>query len=62
MALPGGLRGDAGADREPDLIRFGFAPLYLSHSEVVEAAAILQEILTERTWDQPRFHARAKVT
>ena len=55
-------RGVIGDFREPDLIRFGFAPLYLSHSEVVEAAAILQEILTERTWDQPRFHARAKVT
>lgn len=55
-------RGVIGDFREPDLIRFGFAPLYLSHSEVVEAAAILQEVLTERTWDQPRFHARAKVT
>lgn len=55
-------RGVIGDFREPDLVRFGFAPLYLSHSEVVEAAAILQEILTERTWDQPRFHARAKVT
>lgn len=55
-------RGVIGDFREPDLIRFGFAPLYLSHSEVVEAAAILQEILTDRTWDQPRFHARAKVT
>jgi kynureninase len=55
-------RGVIGDFREPDLIRFGFAPLYLSHSEVVEAAAILQEILTGRAWDQPRFHARAKVT
>ncbi len=55
-------RGVIGDFREPDLIRFGFAPLYLSHSEVVEAAVILQEILTGRTWDQPRFHARAKVT
>jgi kynureninase len=48
--------------RAPDLMRFGFAPLYNSFSDVVRAAEILGEIISSREWDQPRFHERAKVT
>ncbi len=55
-------RGVIGDFRAPDLMRFGFAPLYNSHAEIVRAAEILAAILTTRNWDQPRFKARAKVT
>ncbi|MDF1736545.1 MAG: kynureninase [Minwuia sp.] len=55
-------RGVIGDFREPDLIRFGLTPLYLSHGDVVGAAAILEDILRRRTWDQPRFHVRDRVT
>ena len=55
-------RGVIGDFREPDLIRFGFAPLYNSHEEVWRAAAILGEIIEAREWDQPRFHERQRVT
>ena len=48
--------------RAPDLMRFGFAPLYNSRDEVLRAAEILSDILASRAWDQPRFHERAKVT
>jgi kynureninase len=48
--------------RAPDLMRFGFAPLYNRFSEVVRAAEILEQILASREWDQPRFKQRAKVT
>lgn len=48
--------------RAPDLMRFGFTPLYTRHVDVVRAAAILSDILAAREWDQPRFKARAKVT
>jgi kynureninase len=48
--------------RAPDLMRFGFAPLYNSFAEMVRAAEILADILATREWDQPRFHERAKVT
>jgi kynureninase len=48
--------------RSPDLMRFGFAPLYNSHVEMVRAATILADILGTREWDQPRFKQRAKVT
>jgi kynureninase len=48
--------------RSPDLMRFGFAPLYNSHAEMVHAAETLADILATREWDQPRFLERAKVT
>lgn len=31
--------------RTPDLLRFGFTPLYLSYTEVWEAARVLREVL-----------------
>ena len=55
-------RGVIGDFRAPDLIRFGFAPLYNRHADMVEAAAILGDIVATRSWDQPRFKTRAKVT
>ena len=48
--------------RAPNLMRFGFAPLYNTHAEVVRAAEILADILAAREWDQPRFKERARVT
>ncbi len=55
-------RGVIGDFRAPDLMRFGFTPLYNSFGEMVRAAAILADILKSREWDQPRFRTRAKVT
>ena len=55
-------RGVIGDFRAPDLMRFGFAPLYNSHGEMVRAAEILADILGSREWDQARFKQRAKVT
>lgn len=54
--------GVIGDFRAPDLIRFGFAPLYNSADEVRQAASILATILKERRWDRPEFLTRAKVT
>jgi kynureninase len=55
-------RGVIGDFRAPDLMRFGFAPLYNSFAEMVRAAEILADILSSREWDQPHFKERAKVT
>lgn len=55
-------RGVIGDFRAPDIVRFGFTPLYLSHADVIAACDILQEIVATRAWDRPEFHKRAKVT
>jgi kynureninase len=48
--------------RAPDIMRFGFASLYLSYAEVFQAAAALSEVLATRKWDDDRFRKRARVT
>ncbi len=55
-------RGVIGDFRAPDILRFGFTPLYLSYLDVWNAVATLEAILTERAWDKPRYHERALVT
>jgi len=48
--------------RAPDIVRFGFTPLYLGYAELWDAVAILRRIMDGRLWDRPEFHGRAKVT
>jgi len=55
-------RGVVGDVRAPDVLRFGFAPLYLGAAEVTAAAEILGRILADRSWDDPRHRRRALVT
>lgn len=55
-------RGVIGDFREPDIARFGFSPLYLSHAEVWDAVEILREVLETRAFEAPEFRARATVT
>ena len=54
--------GVIGDFRAPDILRFGFTPLYLSFTEVWQAASVLREILAARKWDDSRFRKRARVT
>ena len=55
-------RGVIGDFRAPDIIRFGFTPLYLSYAEVAQAASILRAILEERAWNRPEYKVRTAVT
>jgi kynureninase len=55
-------RGVIGDFRAPDILRFGFTPLYLGFAELWDAVAILRAIMDSRTWDTPEFHKRLKVT
>lgn len=54
--------GVIGDYRAPDIMRFGFTPLYLGEDEVRRGAAILADILTSGRWDTPAFRRRNKVT
>jgi kynureninase len=55
-------RGVIGDFRPPDLMRFGFAPLYVSYADVWNAVETLAGVLTSRAFDDPRYRERAAVT
>ena len=55
-------RGVIGDFRAPDIMRFGFTPLYLDEDDVRGAVAILAEILNDKLWDRAEYKARKAVT
>ena len=55
-------RGVIGDFRAPDILRFGFTPLFIGAKDVAQAVEILAEIMAGKLWDRPEFHARARVT
>jgi kynureninase len=54
--------GVIGDFRAPDIMRFGFCPLYNTREDVRRAASVLSEIIATREWDQPQFKTRKAVT
>lgn len=55
-------RGLIGDFREPDIVRFGFAPLYTRHTDVFDAACLIDEVMTAAAWDTPDYRSRKPVT
>ena len=55
-------RGVIGDFRAPDILRFGFTPLYTSFNDVAQAVKILAEIMSTSAWDRPEYQTRARVT
>ena len=55
-------RGVIGDFRDPDILRFGFAPAYLSFEDMAEAARHLAEVLESGEWQREEFRERAAVT
>jgi len=54
--------GVVGDFRAPDVMRFGFAPLYNSFEDAWAAADALARTLAAGIWDQPQFRERQRVT
>ena len=54
--------GGVGDFRAPDVLRFGFAPLYNDLDDVSQAVATLARILRDGSWDSAEFHRKAAVT
>ena len=48
--------------RAPDILRFGFTPLYTRHVDVWDAVEQLQALMQSGQWREPRYAATLGVT
>ena len=55
-------QGVIGDFRAPDIIRFGFTPLFIDAADVARAVTTLSDIMARALWDTPAYKIRAKVT
>lgn len=55
-------RGVIGDFRAPNIMRFGFTPLYIDEGDVVQAVDILADILNTKAWDREEYQTRSRVT
>lgn len=59
-----GVIGDfrAGDDQQPDILRFGFTPLYTRYADVWHAVEHLKQVLDLQEWKSPVFNQKQSVT
>jgi kynureninase len=55
-------RGVIGDFRAPDIMRFGFTPMYLDASDVSGAVHILADVMHNRLWDNEKYKTKSRVT
>ncbi len=55
-------RGVIGDFRAPDIMRFGFTPLYIDEGDVAQAVDIIADVMNRRLWDRPEYRKKARVT
>lgn len=48
--------------RAPNIIRFGFSPLYNTPAEAIAAVQVLEDILREKRYEDPKYKVKSKVT
>jgi kynureninase len=55
-------RGVIGDFRAPDILRFGFTPLYVNENDVIKAAEHIAAVIRSREYERSEFQTRGKVT
>jgi kynureninase len=55
-------RGVIGDFRAPDVMRFGFTPLFIDARDVDAAVAIIADVINTRIYDDPEYRVRGRVT
>jgi len=55
-------RGLIGDFRAPDIMRFGFTPLYIDAEDVQRAASIIEDVMVNRLWDNAEYFVQSAVT
>ena len=55
-------RGVIGDFRQPNLLRFGFTPLYLRYVDLWDAVMVIRDVMQSSTWKADRYRHRNKVT
>lgn len=48
--------------RAPDILRFGFTPLYLRYQDMLKSTDILAKIIRQKIYQHPQFNLQQKVT
>ena len=61
-ALAVHAQGVIGDFRAPDVLRFGFTPMYTRYVDVWDAVEQLVQVLESGEWREARFNQRAAVT
>ena len=55
-------KGDGGAGRHKDILRFGFTPLYIGYADVWHAVEHLRQVMDSGEWRDARFAHKNAVT
>ena len=58
----GDFRAGSGDGRQPDILRFGFTPLYIGFEDVWHAVEHLKQVLETAEWQRPEFNQKHAVT
>ena len=55
-------KGVVGDFRAPNIMRFGFTPLYLDEDDVVAAAKVVEQVISDELWRDPKYQTKSRVT